>query len=90
MIHELKTWPEHYAAVTHPDVTQRKTVELRKDDRGFKVGDDLLLREFDPTTGEYTGRQAERVVTHILTGGPWLAEGYVALSIREREWRLAN
>ena len=39
--HELKTWPEYFEAVK--DGT--KNFELRKDDRGFKAGDHLVLAE---------------------------------------------
>lgn len=79
--HELKTWPEHYAPVKTSD----KTAELRKDDRDFQVGDMLHLREWEPMTQQYTGRECWRVVTHILRGGPWLADGYAMLSMREAQ-----
>jgi len=77
--HELKVWPEFFQDL----YDDRKRVELRKDDRGFEVGDILLLREWDPNTGEYTGSFCTRKVTHILRGGPWLADGYCAMSIRD-------
>lgn len=76
-IHELKTWPEHFK----PLAVGEKTVELRKDDRGFKVGDYLCLCEWNPQTKKYTGNEVLRIVTHIVRGGPWLAEGYCALSL---------
>lgn len=82
-VHLLKTWPEYYAAVDHPDPQQRKSVELRQDDRGFEVGDIIALLEYDPERQEYTGRRVYRLITHCLRGGPWLSEGYVALSIKE-------
>lgn len=44
MRHELKTWPEFYRAVQD----NKKTFELRFNDRDYKVGDELLLREFEP------------------------------------------
>lgn len=44
MRHELKTHPEPFEAV----VQGLKTFEYRYDDRGFNVGDELLLREWDP------------------------------------------
>ena len=66
MIHELKILPEYFDAVR----SREKTFELRKNDRGFKVGDYLHLKEWD---GEkYTGREVTRYVNYILydwTGG---------------------
>jgi hypothetical protein len=69
--HELKTWPEFYI----PIVSGEKTFELRKDDRGFKVGDILRLREWRRlrivdgiAEGEYTGRETRRYVSYVLSG----------------------
>jgi hypothetical protein len=48
-----------------------KTFELRKNDRRFKVGDVLRLREWEPTKNEYSGRECTRVITYVLEGvGP--------------------
>jgi hypothetical protein len=44
MIHELKTWPEPFAALA----AGLKTFEFRRDDRGFAVDDVLVLREWAP------------------------------------------
>lgn len=78
--HELKTWPLQFDAVND----NRKKVELRKADRDFMTGDVLVLKEWEPRTGEYTGRQCSRTVTHVLRGEGLfgLAEGYVAMSLR--------
>lgn len=43
-VHRLKCWPESFAAV----LDGTKSFEWRRDDRGFDVGDELLLAEFDP------------------------------------------
>jgi hypothetical protein len=79
--HELKTWPEFYRHL----VSGEKTFELRKDDRGFRVGDVLWLREWqrlsvNPTTGEYTGRESRYRVTYVLSG-IGIEPGYVVLGI---------
>lgn len=80
-VHELKTWPESFGHLR----TGRKTAELRRDDRGYRVGDVLRLREWDPTTRSFTGRNAERLVTHVLRDRPefGLLEGFVLLSLTE-------
>ncbi|MCI0184472.1 ASCH/PUA domain-containing protein [Sulfoacidibacillus ferrooxidans] len=79
--HDLKIWPEHFRAVASGE----KTVELRKDDRRYEVGDELLLHEYDPDTASYTGSECRRRITHIDHGGPWLHQGYCALSIANQE-----
>ncbi len=84
--HNLKIAPVYFDAVADGS----KTVELRKDDRGYQAGDTLVLREFQPAhwchdewiEGHYTGRECRAVVTHITTGETWLQPGIVALSIR--------
>lgn len=83
--HDLKTWPEFFDQI----VVGEKTFELRKDDRPFAVGDELLLREYDPATKQYSGREVFRRITHILRHRPdagcaatfGLREGYAILSI---------
>jgi len=87
MNYELKTDPEVFKA----SIEGRKTYELRKDDRGFKVGDTLTLRETTATGAEiaagvplkYTGRTTGCVVTHILYGPIYgLAAGWAILSCK--------
>lgn len=75
-VHELKTWPEFF----EPIIRGEKRVELRLDDRGFKVGDFLHLREWHFDTG-YTGRELFVGVTHIVGDERWLLPGVVAMSI---------
>jgi hypothetical protein len=71
-IHELKTWPPYYSAV----VNGHKGFEYRKNDRDFSVGDHLNLREWNPDTQEYTGRDYRVVVNRIWMGMPDFPEGY--------------
>lgn len=63
-VHELKSWPEYFVAVADGS----KTFEVRKNDRDFCVGDHLRLREWDPRTELYTGREVERRITYIFSG----------------------
>jgi glyoxylate utilization-related uncharacterized protein len=64
MTHALKTWPEFYKAIESGE----KTFELRRNDSPFKVGDILLLQEYDPKKREYTGNETKRTITYILQG----------------------
>ena len=75
--HELKIWPEFFNAV----ITGKKLAEVRKDDRGFQVGDTLILNEYDNLRSEYTGRSTVREVTYITRGIAGIAPGYCVLSI---------
>ena len=80
MIHELKTWPAYFERV----VDGSKTFEVRKDDRGYQSGDELVLREWDPdrcrashrcfgscvpNCAGFTGRITRRTVGFIFRQG---------------------
>lgn len=86
MNHDLKCHYMYYEKVIEADVRQRKTVEIRKNDRGYQVGDTLTLREWDPDDHAGTGRYAQVLVTHMV-GAPWMEEGMVALSILLQDFR---
>ncbi len=80
-VHELKTHPEYFNAVAR----NKKTFELRKDDRCYEVYDVLKLRKFDPEKNEYCkGASAQYfLVTYILEGGNFgLEKGMVIMSIK--------
>lgn len=84
-VHELKTWPEFFQAV----VTGKKRFEFRKDDRGFAVGDFVLLYYWDPTPStSYAPRGRSKIkswtsarIDYVLRGHAGLPGSYVALSI---------
>lgn len=81
--HELKVWARPFAQLW----LGYKTFELRKDDRGYRVGDDLTLREWDELVEAYTGRVILARVTNVLSAedaaawGRPLADGWVILSL---------
>lgn len=86
MLHELKTDPEVFDAVKRGE----KTFEIRKDDRGFAVGDSLWLRKTVHTGEEmkagkplyYEGDPLVVRVSYILRGPVYgLADGWVIMSI---------
>lgn len=82
MVHELKTWPEYFCLVKSGE----KTFELRKNDRGFLVGHELLLREFDQHTQQYTGQTLRRKITYVLNSSEGkqfgLKQGYCVMGIK--------
>ena len=81
-LHELKTWPVAFEAVERGS----KHHEIRKNDRYFIKGDLLQLREWDPTTEKYTGRERTVRVSHISYGGSWdLPDDLCVMSIERRE-----
>ena len=63
--HDLKCWPAQFQATK----LSLKPFEARRNDRGFCIGDRLLLNEWDPLCGAYTGDGLVRVVTYVLDGG---------------------
>ncbi len=88
--HKLKVHPPHWKDIADG----AKRVEIRFDDRGYKPGDVLVLREYVPHRhdgysadyfgGEYTGNVCRRTISHVLPGGQFgLEHGYVALSLFE-------
>jgi hypothetical protein len=74
--HALKVWPAYFEALADGS----KGFELRKDDRGFAVGDVLRLQEW-AEVGGYSGREVSRGVSYILTAFPGLDDGYVVLGL---------
>lgn len=80
MTHALKTIPPFFKDI----VEGKKTFEIRKNDRLFKVGDRLLLQEYIPDPGKYTGQEWDGEITYILDNPDYCKKGYVVMGIRER------
>ena len=63
--------------------TGRKTFELRKNDRGYKKGDTIVMHEYkDGTT---TGRTIEKKIVYMLEDFTGLEDGYCILGLGEAE-----
>lgn len=76
MKHELKIWPQYYCRVADGS----KTFEVRKNDRGFQPGDEVVLHEWNPETEDvehygfgdvkeeigYTGKKLEFRIGYVL------------------------
>lgn len=58
---EKKAWPEYFQKI----LDGVKTYDLRLADFECKVGDILVLKEWDPKTKQFTGRIVEKTVTYV-------------------------
>lgn len=61
---EKKVWPEYFQKIFEG----KKTFELRLNDFDIEEGDILVLKEWDPNTKDYTGRELEKKVGFV---GKW-------------------
>lgn len=77
LIHKIKTHIRHFRDILHG----AKTFEIRKNDRDYKVGDMLLLQEWD---NGYTNTELLAKVTHVLYDYELVAikSGYCVMSIK--------
>jgi len=87
-IHEVKSWPQYF----QPVLFSKKTWEHRINDRDYRVGDLILMREWVP--GDYiradretrfTGKWVLAEITSVHGGLPGMAEGYCILNIFVQE-----
>ncbi|WP_144787851.1 DUF3850 domain-containing protein [Lysinibacillus fusiformis] len=76
-VHELKTLPEYFG----PVADGIKTFEIRKNDRGYQVGDLLLLKEYDDA---FTGNAVLKEVTYLTADYQQI--DYVTLAIKEPDF----
>jgi hypothetical protein len=81
MIHRLKTWPLYFKEI----LDGNKTFDIRKNDRGFKTGDWLLLEEYNPSTDTYTGRKLCFEIGFMLQGEWGLPSDICCMSLIEIE-----
>ena len=58
---EKKIWPQYFELV----LSGVKKYEVRLADFDCRPGDELVLKEWDPVCGAYTGRQITKQVTLV-------------------------
>ena len=79
MTHSLKTVNPYFEAVWQG----LKTFEVRENDRDYKVGDLLCLKEWDHKGERYTGREATVEITYILDDfREVIRAGYVVIGFK--------
>lgn len=84
--YQLKSWSAFFQAIKAGD----KTHDIRsKKDRDFKVGDTVVLQEYDPFTGTYSGDAIICQITYITSdvtpcafSSAVLDKDYCVLSLR--------
>lgn len=75
-LHELKILPQYFSEV----ISGNKRFEIRKNDRNFKEGDSVKLREFNGK--DYTGHYIKARIGYVLNGGSYgLDKDYCVFSI---------
>jgi hypothetical protein len=50
-------------------VRKKNSFEVRKNDRNFRVGDTLILEEWLPNLGKYSGDSLKVKIEYLLQGG---------------------
>ncbi|MDF4197332.1 ASCH/PUA domain-containing protein [Bacillus subtilis] len=73
--HILKILPEYFDAVC----SGKKSFEIRKNDRNYQVGDELILCEYVPDREGFTGREVEKEVVYITDYAQ--KENYIVMAI---------
>jgi hypothetical protein len=84
--HDVKSWPHLFEATLRGD----KLHEMRRaGERDYRVGDTMLLREYHPEPGRYTGRSLRLEITYVTSAldacalsDAGLNEGFCILSTR--------
>lgn len=75
--HDVKCWPMYFEAIC----TGRKTYEVRLNDRNYREGDAILIREYDPAGDSFSGRVILAQVGYVLPLDDRGAQGHVAFSL---------
>ena len=80
VVHELKSWPIYYQAVEDGI----KPFEVRLNDRNYRRGDTVVLREYNECTDAFTGRSLTRRITYVLYGPELgIEDGYCVFGMEE-------
>jgi len=77
-VHDLKSWPHFFRALQGG----YKPFEVRRNDRDYKTGDYLRLREWDPLSERFTGQELVVRVVTVYDLTPIGCPGYVAMALR--------
>lgn len=80
-VHHLKILPDFF----HDVVAGKKRFEVRRKDRPYKVGDILVLKEWNAYEQKFTGNSCSGTITYILQGGVYgISKHYCVIGFRYR------
>lgn len=85
--HALKIWPTPFRDLQEGHLT----FQVRQDDRDYRSGDVLVLKEFEPVEGEptmslhpegrFTGQEIRRQVNRVFRNLPGVVAGYIVMTL---------
>ncbi len=77
-LHSLKTWPPYFDHIR----SGKKTFDVRKDDRDYRVGDLIYFEEYIPDKRKFTGERHPALISYKLNGGQFGIEpGFCVLGL---------
>ena len=79
-IHKLKTVNPYFQDIWDA----KKLFEVRKNDRDFKVGDKLILCEYDQELDTYSYRNIITTITYILDNEYFCKEDTVIMQLSQK------
>ncbi len=75
---EKKSWPRYFEEIRNGV----RMADVRIDDAGYADGDTLVLREFDPERGQYTGASLTCEITRVLRDVDGIMPQWCVLTLR--------
>lgn len=78
-VHYLRTWTPLFKELK----CGLRQIDIRKNDRNFKVGDTLILDEFNPETQKHIGNWTPKLITHVIDDERYVKNGYVVLGMKD-------
>ncbi len=76
MVHFIKCWPDFFGDVYDGG----RPFEIRRNDRDYRVGDQVIIQEWEPKTQTYTGRCIDWIIGYITEGVAGLDPDYCVIS----------
>ena len=79
MIHSVKCTEPYFSDVK----SGKKNFELRKNDRNYQVGDDIVLNQY--VDGKLTGKIVKKTISYMLEGYSGIECGYCILGLADSD-----